>query len=100
MTKKKAHRPKYRAMAKRVGLTLGILGAIGIGALGLMAKWFGWGAAVVHMIGSLYTGYNATCLGIIKGMLWAFVDFFIGGWLFVWIYHKLEKCKLTKNFIK
>jgi len=38
-------------------------------------------------LGSLYLGYKATPGGVVIGMIWAFFDAGIGGWLVAVIYN-------------
>ena len=73
----------------RAGLALGWTCALGILFLGVLATHFGWGLLMVELIGTVYSGYNATLLGSFVGAVWALVDGFIGGWLFCWIYNRI-----------
>ena len=76
--------------AKNFGLACGIIWAFAIFDLGIMAH-YGWGAEMQSVVASLYIGYSATFLGSLLGALWAFVDGFVGGYVFVWLYNKLNK---------
>ncbi|MCF7874174.1 MAG: bacteriophage holin [Candidatus Omnitrophica bacterium] len=72
------------------GLALGILWGLGALVLGILAI-FGYGLTWVAVLSSVYIGYGATILGSLVGALWAFVDAFVGGVLFAWLYNKLSR---------
>jgi hypothetical protein len=55
------------------------------------AAAFGWGTALVELMGSLYIGYGASFLGGIIGALWAFVDGAIAGALIALIYNVVAR---------
>jgi len=79
-------------MAKKVdwinlGLAFGTTWALGVFFLGLMAWLVGWGTALVDAISSVYVGFAATGLGSVIGLFWGFVDGFIGGAIFAFVYN-------------
>jgi hypothetical protein len=43
------------------------------------------------LIGRIYLGYNISPLGTVLGLVWAFVDGFVGGAVFAWLYNLLVK---------
>jgi len=45
------------------------------------------------LLGRLYRGYSITPLGSLIGFIWAFVDGYVGGAIFAWLYNKLLKKK-------
>jgi len=69
-----------------LAVAFGAVWALGVLFLGWAAA-FGWGTALVEMMGSLYLGYGASFLGGIVGALWAFVDGAIAGALIAVIYN-------------
>jgi len=75
--------------AIKFGLTLGIVWSGAVLCLALMGSFLGWGAGLVKAIGTLYLGYGMTPSGVLIGMLWAFVDVGVGGWIVAVIYNKL-----------
>ena len=80
---------KYQQLnAKKFGLGLGILCAIGCFLLGLFSLG-GYGAEIVNLIGTVYIGYQPTFWGSVLGAIYGFIDGFIGGWLLALIYNKL-----------
>ncbi len=46
-------------------------------------------------IGRFYRGYNMTVVGSFFGLIWAFVDGFIGGAIFSWLYNRLSRGPAT-----
>jgi hypothetical protein len=72
------------------GLAFGILWGLGILILGILAI-FGYGLTWVAVLSSVYIGYGATILGSLVGAFWGFVDAFIGGAVFAWLYNKLAR---------
>lgn len=79
------HRPKLDVLA--LGFAFGILWGVGMLLMGWMAYGFGWGAQLVEAFGSLYIGYAPTFWGSVIGGLWAFLDGFVGGLVFAWLYN-------------
>lgn len=73
---------------KAFALACGILWAVATFVLGVLAM-NGYAQAFVTLIGSGYLGFNATIQGALIGAVWGFVDAFIGGWAFAWLYNKL-----------
>ena len=74
-----------------LGVALGITNALIVFLLGITTALAGWGILVVQVLATLYIGYEPTLLGAITGAVWAFVDAFIVGILFAWIYNKLVR---------
>ena len=79
--------------ALRLGLTLGIVWAGAVMFLPIIGLLGGWGSALVKGIASLYIGYDATVGGTIIGMIWAFLDASIGGFVVAFVYNKLLDLK-------
>jgi len=76
---------------KACGLALGILWAGSILLMGLTAMVCRWAQPFVDILSMFYVGYSATIIGCLIGAVWAFVDAFIGGVIFAWLYNKLLK---------
>ncbi|HJN62760.1 MAG TPA: bacteriophage holin [Candidatus Paceibacterota bacterium] len=72
------------------GLALGLLWAGGVFVLGLLVS-FGHGEMFMELISSFYPGYEATLTGSVIGAVWAFVNAYIGGVIFAWLYNKLSQ---------
>ena len=77
---------------KVVGITTGIFwgGTVFIFVLGNLL--FGWWNTTVTSISGFYLGLAlSSYTGLIFGTLVASIDGFIGGWIFAWLYNKVEK---------
>ena len=75
------------AFALACGLTWGIF----VFMVALVAMFWGLGSAWVNLIGDLYLGTAATWGGAFIGLIWAFVDGFIGALIFVLLYNYFAK---------
>ena len=73
-----------------LAVAVGAVWALGVLFLALAAM-FGWGTALVELLGSLYLGYDASVLGGIIGALWAIVDGAIAGALIALIYNVVAR---------
>ena len=76
--------------AKAFGLSLGIIWAVFLAVLIVIATYTGWGADFVNGIGKLYLGVDVSLKGALIALPWAFVDLFIGGYLMAWLYNKFN----------
>ena len=76
------------------GLAGGILWALSLFVLTLVAMSTGYAMEVVDMLSPLYVGYEASTPGLFIGAFWAFLDAFIGLYIFAWLYNVIaKKCK-------
>ena len=91
----KTHSDKYKHQLnpKKVGLALGYTAVIYILILTICTAISNRGIAIVNLLSSLYVGYRISFWGAIVGMAWAFVDWFIGGFIFALIYNKVQEYK-------
>jgi len=69
------------------GLACGITFGVYLLLIGMIAWIFNWGTTVVQFVGSFYYGFAPTFVGSLLGGLWAFIDAFIGGVIFAWLYN-------------
>lgn len=76
---------------KAFGLALGLLWGGGVLFMGLTAIVCSWARPFVDVLSVMYRGYSASLLGSFIGTVWGFVDAFIGGVIFAWLYNKLLK---------
>lgn len=79
-----------------LGLSCGVLWSLAVFFLGIMASGSIYGHQVVILLGDIYLGYEPTLLGSLIGMVWAFIDAFIGGALLAALYNYFVP-KLTKK---
>ena len=74
------------------GLALGIFWALCVFLMGLVVMLSNYGATFVSAMGAFYIGYTATFLGAFIGAVWAFLDGFICGVVFSWLYNVFCGC--------
>lgn len=81
---------------KAFALTCGIIWALG---MFFLTWWIIAFDGITHehlFIGRLYRGYDISPLGSVVGLLWGFVDAFIGGAVTAWLYN-LIVTRLTSS---
>ena len=73
----------------------GLAGGITWGLLILLLTfWFlimGYQGSVLAKLGNVYIGYSVTLWGAFIGLVWGFIDGFIIGAFFAWLYNKFVK---------
>jgi hypothetical protein len=73
---------------------LGLAGGIVWGfSIFLLTWWFlllGHPGNLLGKLGSVYLGYSVTWYGAFVGLIWGFVDGFIGGAILAWLYNKFS----------
>lgn len=69
------------------GFALGITWALAVFLVGVLALLWDIGTPFVDLLSSFYYGYTATWLGSLIGAAWGFVDAFIFGIIFAWLYN-------------
>ncbi len=90
MAKKKSTIPSHAKLnPKALGISLGIISALSIFFLGLVAS-AGWGQTLVLTMGSFYKGYSPGILGSLAGGIWGFIEGFIVGYVMARIYNKVS----------
>jgi len=71
---------------------LGLAGGIVWGlAIFLLTYWFlilGYEGKTLARLSNVYLGYSVTWYGAFVGLVWGFVNGFIGGALLAWLYNK------------
>jgi len=73
-----------RALALAGGIVWGL-------AIFLITYWFlvfGHGGTTLFKLSNVYLGYSVTWYGAFVGLVWGFVNGFIGGALLAWLYNK------------
>ena len=77
---------------KALAISLGVLWSLAILSLSIIAMMSeNYLHNIVEFFSSIYLGYSLSFTGILTGMVWAFIDAAIGGWLLAWLYNKLAK---------
>lgn len=77
-----------RLNVRALGLAGGIVWGL---AIFLTTYWFlvlGHGGTMLSKLSNVYLGYSVTWYGAFVGLVWGFVDGFIGGALLAWLYNK------------
>jgi len=75
------------------GVALGILWSVSVLVMALISMNVDWGGEFVSWLGDLYIGYDASISGSFVGAAWGFLDGFVGGAVFAWIYN-LITCRI------
>jgi len=76
-----------RLNACAFGLAFGIIWAIAIFIVAIIGIWSDWCSGFLEMMSSIYIGTSATWGGAFIGLVWGFVDGFIGAWLVALLYN-------------
>jgi len=76
---------------KRFALTGGIIWAIILFFTTLASVYSGYGRAFLNGIASMYPGYSISVGGSIVGLIYGFLDVFIGVYVCAFLYKKLGK---------
>jgi len=83
---------------KAFGLACGIIWGIGLFA---MTWWIilieGGASGETTLIGRVYWGYKISAMGSVIGAGWAFLDGWIGGAVFAWLYNLLAAKRSTAS---
>ncbi|MBT8386381.1 MAG: bacteriophage holin [Ignavibacteria bacterium] len=76
---------------KPFALTCGILWGLAL----LLGTWWllilSSAGEIISNLSAFYIGYSYSWGGVVIGLLWGFVDGFICGAIFAWLYNKLTK---------
>ncbi len=80
-----------------LGGAFGILSAVAVLAIALLAHFVHYGVPWVKLVASLYLGFDTNPLGILIGVLWAFADGYIFGFVLAWLYNAIVKRCNCKN---
>ena len=75
----------------KLGVALGLTGAIFTFILGICGWLFGFGVEAIQASASMHPGFAPTFLGSIIGAVWAFVEIFVFVIVAGFIYCKLVK---------
>ncbi len=78
----------------KIGLTCGLLWGTSLVLLILPAMFFPpYGTNFITTIASVYPGYSISWTGMAIGFVYGFIDWFIGGVIFAWLYNYINNEK-------
>jgi len=80
---------------KAFALTTGLFWGVGLFCVTWWMIAFGGATGESTLIGRVYIGYAVSPLGSIIGPAYGFVDGWIGGAIFAWLYNRLAGAKPT-----
>ncbi len=72
------------------GIATGVVVALFMLIVGLLAMAFGIGTGLVETLSTFYLGYGITITGLIIGVGWGFAEGFVCGYLIIWICMRLN----------
>jgi hypothetical protein len=75
--------------ARRLSLAGGILWGLVMFVITLVSLPTGYAAEFLKMMGSIYPGYHVSIAGSFVGLVYGFVDGYVGLYLFVLVYARL-----------
>jgi len=79
--------------AKALGLAGGVLWGLGMFVLTLLGMYVeGYGAGFYDLMMGLYPGYTLSMAGAFVGLVYGFIDAFIGLWIFGSLYNYFCGC--------
>lgn len=76
---------------KNLGLAAGIFWAVSMFVMTIAAIYTSYGVAWLELMASIYPGYTISWSGSIIGLIYGFLDGFVGLYILGWLYNKLNK---------
>ncbi len=74
------------------GMSMGMVYAISIFVLGMLATYFDYGSDMVDMLGDFYPGYDTGLMPSLIGAFWGLLEGFIMGFLLGFFYNLFHGC--------
>lgn len=74
---------------KRLGLAGGIVWGVGLFLTTVISIYTGYGAQFLHVLSSVYPGFDISWIGSVLGLVYGFVEAFIFFFLTALVYNKL-----------
>ncbi|MCL5007018.1 MAG: bacteriophage holin [Patescibacteria group bacterium] len=76
--------------ANKFGLAAGIFWAVILFVFTLIAATTGYGTGWLQsFVATIYPGYTVSVFGSVLGLIYGFIDGYVGCWLFAALYNKL-----------
>ena len=76
---------------KRAALTGGIVWGATVFLTTLTSLYFGYGKVFLDWVASIYPGYSVTLVGSVVGLVYGFLDMFVGIYIIAWVYKQVGK---------
>jgi hypothetical protein len=76
--------------ATKLGIAGGIVWGVSMLIFTLLSFYTGYAQPFLVLMASVYPGYTISLWGSIIGLIYGFIDAFIGFFLLAWIYNKLK----------
>lgn len=76
--------------AMRLGLAGGILGGLSMFVMTLLSLFTGYADSFLHMMSSVYPGFDISAMGSVIGLVYGFVDGFICLFVLGWLYNNVK----------
>ena len=76
------------------GLATGVVAGLFVFFVTLVSIWFGRGETIDALVVP-FPGFSRSIGGAIVGLIWGFVDGFIGGALLAWLYNRFTTTNLA-----
>lgn len=74
---------------RKLGLAGGIVMAVSLFICTVLAIYTGYSREALSLLPSVYPGYSISWPGAFIGLIYAFIDAFIGFYVLAWLYNKL-----------
>ncbi len=76
---------------KALGISAGIIAAVAVFVMTLLAAATGYSSAMMNMYASIHPFYAVSVAGAVLGLIYGFVCWFVAGYALAWLYNRLEK---------
>jgi hypothetical protein len=75
----------------QAALTGGIVWGLTVFLTTLANLYWGYGTAFLKVWESIYPGFNVSLMGSVIGLVYGFLDMFVGIYIIVWVYNLVGK---------
>lgn len=79
--------------AKKLGLAGGIIWGLCLFFTTIISIYTGYAKTFLALMSDIYLGYSISGWGCVLGLIYGFLDGFIGLFLLAWLYNKMIKAK-------
>ena len=75
----------------RVAVAGGIVWGATIFLTTLLNLYLGYGTVFLNWVASIYPGYSISLVGSVIGLVYGFLDVFVGVYIITWVYKQVGK---------